>query len=128
MSGHARAGAVIYAKDLSRLAAFYRDLMQATALHEQPDHVVLQSADLQLIIHAIPPHIASSITIESPPEPREEQAIKLFFTAPSLDWARATARAGGGAVTGEPWTGPGFQACNAIDPEGNILQIREALE
>lgn len=126
MPSPARAGALVYAKDMARLASFYRQMLGATTLHEDAEHAVLQSPDVQLVIHAIPAHIASSISVESPPEPREEQAIKLFFTVPSISWARATARAGGGEVHGQLWSGPGFTACNAIDPEGNIFQVREA--
>ncbi len=126
MPGPARAGAVVYAKDLHAVARFYRELLRARTLHEDSDHVVLQSPDIQLVVHAIPAPIAQSIIIKSPPEPREEQAVKLFFTVPSLAWARSTARAAGGEVDGRVWEGPGFLACNGTDPEGNVVQVREA--
>lgn len=125
MPGPARAGALIYAKDLTRLADFYTQVLQMEQLHARPEIVVLESADMQLLIHAIPPHIAETIEILSPPEPREDTAIKLFFTVPSLEWAREVVGRLGGVVREEVWEGSGFSVCNALDPEGNVFQVRE---
>ncbi|MDC8772548.1 VOC family protein [Roseateles albus] len=61
-----------------------------------------------------------------PPAPREEQAIKLFFTVYSMEEAAAKARALGGDVFGTVYAGPSFQMRNAYDPEGNVFQLREA--
>lgn len=124
MPGPARAGAVIYAKDLARLTAFYQTVLDMTLRHSEADHAVIESPDLQLVIHAIPPQIADTITIESPPVPRDEQAIKLFFTVEHLAQARSRAHALGGEVGDAGWAGPGFVAHNAHDPEGNIFQLR----
>lgn len=125
MPGPARAGAVIYAKDLARMATFYETLFGMRRLHASPDHVVLESADLQLVIHGIPPHIAATFEISSAPEKREETAIKLFLTVPSLEAAARAAPALGGEVFGMAWEGPGFRVRDTSDPEGNILQLRE---
>lgn len=125
MPGPARAGAVIYAKDLARLSAFYQAVLGMALRHAEPDHEVIESADLQLVIHAIPPQIADTITIDTPPQPRDEQAIKLFFTVADLAQARTRAHALGGEVGDAGWAGPGFVAHNAHDPEGNIFQLRE---
>ncbi|HEU4613995.1 MAG TPA: hypothetical protein VFS15_18000, partial [Kofleriaceae bacterium] len=73
----------------------------------------------------IPAAIAERIVITSPPERREDTALKFFFTVPSIEAARATAVSLGGAVFDERWNGPGFVVCNACDPEGNIFQVRE---
>jgi predicted enzyme related to lactoylglutathione lyase len=51
--------------------------------------------------------------------------LKFFFTVPSLEGARDTASALGGEVFSENWRGPGFIVCNAMDPEGNVFQVRE---
>jgi len=125
MPGPARAGALIYAKDLERLSRFYQTLLSMQLLSADSEHHVIESADIQLVIHAIAPRIAATFEIASPPEPREEQAIKLFFTVPSLANAAATARSLGGALFGQEYAGPGFKVRNGYDPEGNILQVRE---
>lgn len=122
----ARAGALIYAQDLARLSAFYRRVLGLSQRHADAGHHVLESADCQIVIHAIPASIAATLTIQSPPEPREEATIKLFFTVPSLAAAQAEAQALGGDVFDAAWAGPGFVVRNAYDPEGNIFQIRES--
>lgn len=124
MSGPARVGAVIYAKHLGLLTDFYRALLVAEVLHADDEYAVLQSPDIQLVVHAIPQHIASTFEISVPPAPREEAATKLFFTVPSLAWARDVVSRLGGVVQGQPWQGPGFSACDALDPEGNVFQVR----
>lgn len=125
MSGSARAGLFIYAKDLECLAVFYESIAGMARLHQTDELVVLESPDIQLLVHIIPPHIAAGITIKSPPEYREDTALKFFFTVPSLSKARTVAARLGGEVFNESWQGPGFLVCNACDPEGNIFQVRE---
>ena len=128
MSGPARAGCLIYALNLSTLAGFYETVLGMKRLHATEEIVVLQSPDMQLLVHAIPPQYAEGITISSPPEPREEAALKFFFTVPSLEVAGSQMAAlGGGSLPGS-WDGPGFRVRNAFDPEGNIFQLREPLE
>ncbi|MGE4071163.1 MAG: VOC family protein [Lysobacterales bacterium] len=126
MAGPSAAGLFIYAKDLKQLSAFYQALLGLGEIHAREDIAVLEVPGLQLVIHAIPRHIADSFEISSPPERREEAALKFFFTVPSLDAAAVVAAAHGGEVLGERWEGRGFRACNAVDPEGNIFQLREA--
>ena len=41
MSNATQAGAVIFAKDLQRVATFYEKLLGLPAVHAEPDHVVL---------------------------------------------------------------------------------------
>ncbi len=122
-------GLFAYAKDLPRLAAFYESLLGFARIHAGEDLVVLEeSQGLQFVLHAIPAFIAEGIEIQSPPVPRDRAALKFFFTVPSLDAAAAPASALGGSVLRERWQGDGFVACNAVDPEGNIFQLRERSE
>jgi predicted enzyme related to lactoylglutathione lyase len=125
MPGPARAGALIYAKDLDRLATFYETILPATRLHASSELIVLESPDIQLVLHAMPPDIASTVIVHSPPVRRERTAIKLFFSVASIGSARAAASRLGGEVFTEAYDGRGFRACNACDPEGNIFQVRE---
>ncbi len=121
----AAAGLFIYARDLERLRAFYQALLGLGEIHVREDVAVLELPGLQLVIHAIPRHIADSFEISSPPERREEAALKFFFTVPALDEAAVIAAAHGGEVLDGRWDGRGFRACNGVDPEGNIFQLRE---
>ena len=125
MPGPARAGLFIYAVDPDRIAAFYEAVAGMSRLHQTPELIVLESADIQLLVHRVPAPIAAEITLTSPPRKRENTALKFFFTVPSLEGARDTASALGGEVFSENWRGPGFIVCNAMDPEGNVFQVRE---
>lgn len=125
MTGPARAGVLIYAKDLARVSTFYERVLGARVLHADHEHRVIQSSDAQLVIHAIPPRYANEVVVATPPEPRLQQAIKPFFTVASLALAERTAAQCGGLVHGPVWPGPGFRARNVCDPEGNIVHLRE---
>ena len=70
MSGPARTGVLLYAKDLLAVSAFYEQVLGARVLHADDEHRVLQSPDVQLIIHAIPREYASAVVVETPPRPR----------------------------------------------------------
>ncbi|HDZ8833647.1 TPA: glyoxalase/bleomycin resistance/dioxygenase family protein [Aeromonas dhakensis] len=123
MPGPARAGALIYARDPGLLSHFYRTLLQMEIRSQSGELIVQENADIQLLLHAIPAPYAEQVVITTPPQLREQGAIKLFFTVPSLAWAKA-ADLGGGLLP-QQWSGPGFVVRNAFDPEGNILQLRE---
>lgn len=126
MAGPSRNGLFIYAVDAERLAAFYQAVLGLDRVHATPELIVLglPDTDLQLVIHPIPPHIAATIPITSPPERREDTALKFFFTVPSLAAARETAARFGGAVDTQTWPGSGFVIANGCDPEGNLFQLR----
>lgn len=125
MPGPARAGLFVYALDAERIAAFYEAVIGMQRLHAGDGLIVIESPDIQLLVHAIPPQFAADITITTPPQRREDTALKFFFTVASIADARATARRLGGDVFEEYWPGPGFTVCNAMDPEGNVFQVRE---
>jgi len=52
---------------------------------------------------------------------------KPFFPVTSLSKARERAVALGGQLRprSEEWEARGFRACEAIDPDGNVIQFRE---
>ncbi len=126
MPGPSPSGLFVYAKDLDRLAAFYAGVAGLSTVHREPGLVVLQSTDgLQLVLHAIPEAIARGIQIAEPPARRADVALKFFFSVPDLAAAGTlAAQLGGRWFDAERWTGPGFTVCNAMDPEGNVFQLR----
>ncbi len=130
MSGPARNGLFLYAKDLERLAGFYQTLLAMVSVHATPELVVLQlpASDMQMVIHAIPEPIAATITIATPPLRRENTALKFFLTVPSLTAAEQLVSSLGGELYPERWQGPGFIVANACDPEGNVFQLRQSLD
>lgn len=123
----ASSGLFIYAKDLPRMAGFYEAVLGMVPFRTSPELVVLRAPGIELLLHAIPPHIAAYIDIAVPPAPREDVALKFFFTVPSLAVAAEAAARHGGEVLAAQWQGPGFSVRNAVDPEGNLFQLRQAV-
>ena len=93
------------------------------------EHVRLESAAFQLVVLQIPSHIASTIEIAVPPVRRSNAAVKLVFFVPSIALARASAGAWGGVLNGadQEWSFEGWKVCDGLDPEGNVIQLREHL-
>jgi predicted enzyme related to lactoylglutathione lyase len=124
------AGAVVFAKDVARVARFYEEVAGLARMHEVADHVVLESEGYELVVVAIPAEIAARIVITTPPERRESTAVKLVFWVEDIDTARAAARAAGGELNPpeREWSFQGSRVCDGHDPEGNVIQLRQQLE
>jgi predicted enzyme related to lactoylglutathione lyase len=127
MSNKLKPSAVIFAKNVAQVAKFYEGVLSMSVVHTDSDHIVLNSEDFQLVIHAIPKQVAETIAIVVPPEIREDTPIKLCLQVSSIAEARAKAAALGGKVRSQKkeWNGPDFKACDGYDPEGNVVQFRE---
>ena len=124
------AGAIVYAKDIQRLANFYAEVADLEVMHEVDDHIVLESETHELVIVAIPAATAARIVIATPPVRRENTAFKLSFAVASLVDARVAAKAAGGALDapGKEWDFQGLRVCDGCDPEGNMIQLREVAD
>jgi predicted enzyme related to lactoylglutathione lyase len=120
-------GAVLFAKDVARVCAFYTEVIELKLASNHGGRSVLTSAGSQLTIHAIPPHLAATIEIKTPATRREETPIKLVFAVASLAAARARAEKHGGEVdpVEREWRLVDSMVCDGHDPEGNVFQLRE---
>jgi DNA-binding MarR family transcriptional regulator len=122
-----RSSAVLYAKNLAKLQAFYQGVLLLSVEHAEPDHAVLASPVARLTIIQIPESIATSIHIADPPQRRTETSIKLVFEVASIAAARVTALGLGGELDPpeREWTCRSVRLCDGHDPEGNVLQFRQ---
>jgi predicted enzyme related to lactoylglutathione lyase len=116
--------AILYVKDLERMKRFYADLLGTTPTnHDSTEEwATFETGGASFSLHAIPGVIAKTIEIKSPPIPREQHAIKLVFEVKDVESARRHLEFLGAQVLRRPWQKPG-EACDAVDPEGNIFQI-----
>ena len=123
-----RSGAVLFAKDVGRLADFYASVLELSVVERGDYWVVLESSGFQLVVHGIPPDIASTIDIAVPPLRRASAAVKPVFFVRSLATVRAKAASRGGVMnsTDQEWSFQGTTVCDGVDPEGNVIQFREA--
>jgi hypothetical protein len=129
MSNPIHAGAVIYAKNIIPVSAFYQQVPGLVIAHEEAEFVVLESPGFQLVIVDMPVEIATEIEITTPPVRREDTPIKLIFLVPSITAARSAALSLGGALNDpdQEWQFMDYLVCDGIDPEGNVFQLREYL-
>jgi len=128
MNTRPKPSAVIFAKNVEALAQFYREVAEMSEVHKDKDHIVLDEAGFQIVIHGIPKKIAEIIEITTPPEIREETPIKICLPVSSIENARTRASVLGGRIgaKNKEWSARGFRACDGHDPEGNVFQVRES--
>jgi len=115
MSGAAKFGTIVYAKNIQELSKFYVKMFGLLVVHETNELVSLGAEGFNIVMHTPPIEI---------PE-RNFNTVKVFVTVESLESARHQAiELGGEALEGE-WSNPIFKVCNIADPEGNHIQLRE---
>jgi hypothetical protein len=127
MSTQPKAGAVLFAKDVARLAAFYAQVLAVVPKHAHAEKVVIEAEDFLLVIHADSPSHGQGGD-HAPPVLRENVPVKLFlpvFAGPGTPEHRAARR--WHEARAAEWNGPDFRACDGFDPEGNVVQFREVL-
>jgi predicted enzyme related to lactoylglutathione lyase len=128
-SDQIRAGAVLYARDVGRLQAFYQAVAGLVVEQAESDHVALASSSFQLVILRIPERIAASIEIETPPRRRTDTPVKLVFFVADIAATRAAAASHGGELDPavREWVFQGCRVCDGQDPEGNVVQFRQKM-
>ena len=118
---------VVFARDVPGMSAFYQQIAAMSEVEAAADHVVLEVAGFQVVVHALrgepEPHRDSSGQIVA----REDAYVKVCLPVTNLALARTRAAALGGRLgePGQEWEARGFRACDGTDPEGNVLQLRE---
>jgi len=127
MSYESRTGAVLFAKRLEQVAAFYATVLGLHETNRDDDHILLESPGFQLVVHRIPRHEATTVAGSEPVTRRASAAFKPVFFVQSLARVRAIATAHGGTMEPEDkeWSFQGAAVCDALDPEGNVIQFRE---
>jgi len=128
MSYQSRTGAVLFANNLDRVATFYSRVLGLIEAHRDDDHILLESPQFQLVVHRIPGDPFAGADISVPPTRRATAAFKPVFFVPSISNLRTVAEANGGFMEAadREWTFDGVLVCDGIDPEGNVVQFREA--
>ncbi len=121
--------AVLFVADVPRMTMFYQQLAGMSVEHAEASHAVLEIAGFQLVIHALR-WADDASTSGGGVSVREDSYHKLCYPVASIDAARALAASLGGHIQGpeKAWASRGFRACDGHDPEGNVLQVREAAE
>ena len=123
------ASAALYVKDLDSMRAFYERCFAMSPQHAGKRFCVLASSDWELSLVRVPDHLAAAIVIASPPRRREDSPIKLVFDVADLDHVGGLVVAAGGQIDKADaiWKFRGRLHLDCLDPEGNVLQLRQPL-
>jgi len=130
MSYESRTGAVLFAKNVDQVAAFYSNVLGLIEANRADDHIVLESPGFQLVVHRIPPHGTPKLDGAVPPVRRANAPFKPVFFVPSLASIRVVAETHGGSMepADKEWSFNSVLVCDGMDPEGNVIQFREMHE
>jgi predicted enzyme related to lactoylglutathione lyase len=122
-----KVSAVLFAKDLQRVAAFYSGALGMTCTFNDAYHSLLSCRGFELIVHQIPKHIADEIVIEQPPERRVWGAIRLDYPVQNLAESRKLAQSAGGGIDEVPpeWADRNTNFFLGYDPEGNQFGVSQ---
>jgi len=114
-------GVMIFVRDFDRMAAFYGHTLKLkpVAASRTESWVEFETGGTRLALHAIPPDIAAKIEVAQPPSPRANNPTKLIFEVDDLEFERKSLESKGVTILERPWG-----VCDAVNPEGNIFQIR----
>jgi predicted enzyme related to lactoylglutathione lyase len=120
--------AVLFVKDLRKVASFYREVLGASLLSSDPDHEVLNCLGFHLVVHQIPMELAQWVEITTPPVRRERTAVRLDFPVVDIEESRRRAQRLGGQIDDlpPPWATGDHGFFLGYDPEGNVVGVMPA--
>ena len=124
---YSKVKAVLFVKDLQKVAAFYSDALGMKCSFSDNEHSVLNCYEFTLIVHQIPKEIADGITIDAPPKRRIQTAVRLDYPVHNVADSRRQARLLGGDIDDAPqdWAEPDANFFFGYDPEGNQFGVSE---
>ena len=127
MSYETRTGAVLFARRPDHVATFYSSVLGLSEATRDDDHILLESPGFQLVVHRIPGQAAAPTDAAAPLVRRATAAFKPVFFVHDLARVRSLAHTHGGAMEPQEkeWSFNGILVCDALDPEGNVIQFRQ---
>jgi catechol 2,3-dioxygenase-like lactoylglutathione lyase family enzyme len=128
LSYESRTGAVLFAKNLDRVADFYSAVLGLVEANRDADHILLESPGFQLVVHRTPGDKAAMVDSAVPPVRRATAPFKPVFFVPSIANVRVVAETHGGVMqpVEREWSFNGVTVCDGLGPEGNVIQFRES--
>ena len=117
--------AVLYVRDLDAIAAFYgRGL--GLRLDETGDgYRGLSSEGFIVWLVRRNQQPQDDADADEPARRRSDIPVKLAFELPSIELAASTIKSLGGRISAKSWEFAGYLRRDAVDPEGNVLQLLE---
>jgi catechol 2,3-dioxygenase-like lactoylglutathione lyase family enzyme len=115
---------MLYVTDLARMREFYRGILQTPPINTEwtDTWALFHVGGTKFALHAIPAKHAEGPEPFSSPQKRERSPVKLVFAVSDVPAERARLEAMGVTTLRRSWQDPA-EACDCVDPEGNIFQI-----
>ena len=115
---------VLFVDDLTRSSTFYAALLSAEAYDQSESFVRVSSDASEVLLHKIPDSTSAATYA-----PREDAAMKPVYFVAAIDAARSAVVNLGGRVydASTVATYGNVNYCDAVDPEGNVIQLAERL-
>lgn len=126
MSQSPKPSVVLFVSDVAGVSVFYRELAAMHIAFADEDHVVLAVEGFELVVHRL--YGEPEIDAKTDVTPRDDSYSKLCLPVRDIESARSIAARLGGAIKPQSfeWSARGFRACDGHDPEGNVIQVRQA--
>lgn len=115
---------MLYVNDFARMREFYGAFLQARPINTEwtDTWALFDVGGMGFALHAIPAGHRPGAEIPTPPLNRARSPIKLIFAVEDVAAERARLEEMGISIVQRSWQQPS-EACDCIDPEGNIFQI-----
>ena len=115
---------VLFVDDLTRSSTFYAALLSAEAYDQSESFVRVSSDANEVLLHKIPDSTSAATYA-----PRKDAAMKPVYFVAAIDAARSAVVNLGGRVydASTVATYGNVNYCDAVDPEGNVIQLAERL-
>jgi catechol 2,3-dioxygenase-like lactoylglutathione lyase family enzyme len=112
-------GAMLFVSDIARMADFYTGVMgfRVIAGSVAEDWIEFDTGECRFALHQIPKEYLSG---DASFEPREQLPVRLDFAVADVGAERTRLEALGVKMLVRPWG-----VCDAVDPEGNVIGLRE---
>ncbi len=116
---------VIFTTNVPRLARFYESVLAAEQTLESSGDIRVRNEHDEVLIHAARGGSVYSDSALGSSSPRADAALKPVFEVASLADALALVEHAGGSVTDFTFQIDGSTRHDVVDPDGNVLQLRD---
>lgn len=117
--------AILYVEDVERTGGFYETCLGLRRVELGQGYRRLETAGFTLWLVRGEHNAGPDPSTTSPASRRSQVPVKLCFTVQDLEHVRAAVAGAGGRLDERVWTFGGYHRCDAVDPEGNIVQVLE---
>jgi predicted enzyme related to lactoylglutathione lyase len=119
--------AILYVEDVERVGGFYEACLGLRRVEIGEAYCRLETAGFTLWLVRGEDGAAPNPSPTSSAARRSQVPVKLCFAVQDLHDVRSAVADVGGQLDERVWSFGGYHRCDAVDPEGNIVQVLQPL-